>query len=234
MSVAWQVLPHRPIQKPSPRVWRVEGDLPNMPLKRVMTVIRLSDGRLVIHNAIALEEAAMAEIERFGEVAFVIVPNAYHRIDAPRFAARYPGAKILCPPAAEAAVRKVCRVDGHLDALPPEPALDVMLVAGMGGKEGVLRIREDEGATLVFNDAIFNMPDVPGMQGWVLKNVTQSTGGPKLTRVARLFLLSDRRAFGEQLVELAATPALRRVIVSHHEMIERDPGGALSRIAASL
>lgn len=215
-------------------MWRVEGDLPNMPLKRVMTVFRLADGRLVVHNAIALEEAAMAEIERFGEVAFVIVPNAYHRIDAPRFAGRYPGAKILCPPAADAAVRKVCRVDGHLDALPREPGFEAMLVAGMGGKEGVLRVREDEGATLVFNDAIFNMPHLPGLQGWMLKNVTQSSGGPKVSRVARLFLVSDRRAFGEQLVELAATPALKRVIVSHHETIEHDPGGALSRIAASL
>lgn len=231
---AWQVLPHRPIEKLSPRVWRVEGDLPNMPLKRVMTVIRLRDGRLVVHNAIALEEAAMAEIERFGEVAFVIVPNAYHRIDAPRFAARYPGAKILCPPAADGAVRKVCRVDGHLDALPADAALDVMLVAGTGGKEGVLRVHEDEGATLVFNDAIFNMPHLPGMQGWVLKHVTQSTGGPRLTRVARLFLLADGRAFGEQLIELAGTPALKRVIVSHHAMIEDDPAGALRRVAASI
>lgn len=234
MSAAWKVHPHRPIEKLTPRVWRVEGDLPDMPMKRVMTVVRLPDGRLVVHNAVALDEASMAELERFGEVAFVIVPNAFHRIDAPRFAARYPSAKIVCPPAAQKAVSKVCRVDGHLDALPRDAGLDVTLVAGSGGKEGVLTVREPEGATLVFNDAVFNMPHVPGAQGWVLKNVTQSSGGPKVTRVARWFLLGDLRAFGQQLVELAGTPDLRRVIVSHHEMITEAPGETLRAITATL
>jgi hypothetical protein len=104
----------------------------------------------------------------------------------------------------------------------------------MGGKEGLLRLREDEGTTLIFNDAIFNMPHLTGVEGWMLKNVTKSTGGPRLTRVARLFLLSDARAFAEQLTQLAETPQLRRVIVSHHQMITEAPAEALRAVAATV
>lgn len=35
-----------------------------------MTLIRLEDGRLVIHNGIALEEEEMRRIEEWGQTAF--------------------------------------------------------------------------------------------------------------------------------------------------------------------
>src|SRR5688500_1555471 len=103
----WPVLPHRPIQTLSDVLWCVEGDLAKMGLNRWMTVVRLSDGRLVIHNAVALEADAMAEIEAFGAPAFILVPNAFHRIDCARFKRRYPGAKVLCPRGARAKVERV-------------------------------------------------------------------------------------------------------------------------------
>ncbi len=63
-NATWTVLPHGPISKLTENLWTVEGSLPNMQLKRVFSVARRSDGRLVLHNAMAIEEAAMQEIER--------------------------------------------------------------------------------------------------------------------------------------------------------------------------
>jgi len=55
MASTWTALPHGPIEKLEDNLWRVEGTLPkNPPFKRVMTVVRLGDGRLVVHNAICL------------------------------------------------------------------------------------------------------------------------------------------------------------------------------------
>ena len=61
-----------------------------------------------------------------------------------------------------------------------------------------------------------------------------SSGGIKITRIARLFLVADKAALRAHLARLAALPDLRRVIVSHHEIIDREPGRALAEAAATL
>src|ERR1700679_2622011 len=94
----WTVLPHGPFEKLEDNLWRVEGNLPNMPLKRVMTIARLTSGDLVIHNPVALEASAMAELEALGRVAFIVIPNGWHRLDLHAFHVRYPDAAGLAPP----------------------------------------------------------------------------------------------------------------------------------------
>ncbi len=108
------------------------------------------------------------------------------------------------------------------------------LVAGSGGKEGVLTVREPEGATLVFNDAVFNMRDIGGVKGWVLRNVTQSIGGPRVSRIMKLFVVKDRARFRAHLLRLADTPGLRRMIVSHDRMETDDAAGALRTAASTV
>src|SRR5579871_6107208 len=93
----WTVLPHRPIEKLEPNLWRVEGDLPGGNGTRVMTLARYRDGRLLVHNAIALEEELMKEIEAFGRPEVLVVPNSFHRLDVKVFKDRYPGATVFAP-----------------------------------------------------------------------------------------------------------------------------------------
>lgn len=231
---SWVVQPHRPIEKLTENLWRVQGNIEGMPLERVMTIAKRSDGRLVIHNAIALEDELMKQIEAFGEVAFLVVPNAFHRIDAPRFKARYPNVVVLCPRSARAKVAKVVAVDGDYAAFPSDAHVSLDHLAGCGDAEGVMTVTSEDGATLVFNDMLFNMPHLSGFQGFVFKHVTASSGGPKVSRIAKLFLMKDKAAFRAALLELAATPRLARVIVSHHEMITENAAGTLRDVAAKL
>ena len=81
---------HGEIEKLSETLWRVQGPVPGSPLSRVMTVVRLNDGRLIIHNGIAMNPESMAELETWGQPTFLIVPGAYHRMDALVYSARYP------------------------------------------------------------------------------------------------------------------------------------------------
>ena len=60
----WTVLPHQPIQKATENFWWVEGTMPKG-FSRKMSVLRLGDGSVMVHNAIALEEPAMQELEAF-------------------------------------------------------------------------------------------------------------------------------------------------------------------------
>ena len=230
----WKVLRHGPIEKLEPNLWTVTGTLRGMALKRVMTLVRLEDGRIVIHSAVALDEASMAEIEEWGRPAVLLVPNVYHRLDAPAYKARYPDLRVLCPRGGRAKVEEVVTVDGNYDAFEGDPTVAVQYLEGVRKAEGVMIVRSPSGATLVFNDAVFNMPHGKGVPGFIFRYITSSTGGPKVTRLYRTLAIKDRNAFKAHLLKLSETPDLIRIIVSHHRMITDRPAETLREVAASL
>lgn len=231
----WKVLPHGPLERLSPNLLRVEGSLlRGPPLKRVMTVARMADARLVAHSAIALDEREMAELEAFGPVGFLIVPNHWHRLDAPRYAKRYPDAKVLCPKGSRKKVEEVCRVDGTYEDFPSDARVRFEMLDGIAEVEGIMVVDDEDGVSLVCADAIFNMPHLSGVSGFILHYLTGSSGGPRVTRLMRTLLLKDKRAFRTSLERLAALPRLRRVIVGHHEVIDEQPARVLRDVAATL
>lgn len=226
----WTVLPHDPREQLDDNLWYVRGKLPDGDGHRVMTVARRRDGRLVVHNAIALEPALMAELEAFGEPAFLVVPNGFHRLDARIWKDRYPAMRVLCPRGARKAVAKVVPVDGAYNDMPPDEDVQLTHLEGLKEREGVMLVRGRAGASLVVNDVIMNMPKLTGVMGVMLG----PTGRPAIPRVMRWFMVADRRALRGHLERLAATPDLRRVIVSHGAPLADDPGATLRGVAAQL
>lgn len=233
-NTTWKVPQHGPIEKLSDRLWRVEAQLGGMPMKRVMAIARRADGTLVIHNGIALGDPEMAEIEAWGKVGTLIVPNGYHRLDAKVFHDRYPTARVLCPAGAKAKVEQVVATDGSYDDLADDGAVSLETLDGTKQREGVMIVRAGDGVSLVFNDAVFNMPHGSGVSGFMLRRITGSTGGPKVSRLMKLLAIADKAAFRAHLERLAALPELRRIVVSHHETIVTDPAGTLRQVAATL
>jgi hypothetical protein len=230
---SWTVLPHGPIEALDDGLWRALGTLPKMALKRVMTIARLGSGELVIHNPIALDEGEMAKLETFGRIAYLVVPNGWHRQDLLAFHRRYPDAAVLAPRGALEKVAKVAPSVADLRSFPADPKVSLEVVDGTGELEALMTVSSVEGKTLVFGDAVFNMPHLPGLTGFVLRYVTGSSGGPKVSRVARLFMIKDKRAFAAHLERLA-TSDLRRVIVAHHQVIQAQPAETLRRVAATV
>ncbi len=230
----WKVLRHGPIEKLEPNLWRVTGTLQGMALKRVMTLARLEDGRVAIHSAIALDEPSMAEIEEWGSPAVLLVPNSYHRLDAPAYKARYPKIRVLCPRGSRAKIEEVVAVDGDYDAFEGDSTVTLQHLDGVRKAEGVMIVRAPSGITLVFNDAVFNLPHGRGMTGFIFRYITDSTGGPKVTRLFRWLAIKDRDAFKAHLRQLSETPDLTRIIVSHHRMITDRPAEVLREVAAAL
>jgi hypothetical protein len=219
----WTVLPHRPIEKLEPNLWRVEGDLPGGNGTRVMTVVKLASGGLVIHNAVALEEHAMKEIEAFGTPEILIVPNGFHRLDSRVFKQRYPQMKVLCPASAKKKVAQIVAVDGTLDDGPKDDHLRMFHLDGAKQHEGVLEVKSPGGTTLVLNDAVNNLPKLGGVVGFMLA----PTGRPSVPRIFRWFFVKDKKAFRAGMESLAATPGLKRVIMSHGKMFAERPADDL-------
>ncbi|HVY49425.1 MAG TPA: hypothetical protein VHB21_26215 [Minicystis sp.] len=220
---AWTVLPHRPIEKLEPNLWRVEGDLPDGNGARVMTIAKLEGGGLVIHNAVALEEELMKELEAFGTPEVIVVPNGFHRLDAKVFKQRYPGAKVLCPAGARKKVEQVVPVDGTYDDAPKDANVRLYHLDGVKQHEGVMEVRSPSGTTIVLNDVVNNLPKMGGMFGFMLA----PTGRVSVPRIFRWFFVKDRAAFSAGIEKLAATEGLRRVIVSHGAMLTDAPAKEL-------
>ncbi|MEQ8277987.1 MAG: hypothetical protein RMA76_28055 [Deltaproteobacteria bacterium] len=168
------------------------------------------------------------------EPAFLVVPNGYHRMDAAAFKARYPNIAMVCPRGAKKRVEKVVPVDLTYDAYDSDDVVRLAHLDGVAEGEGVMTVVDEEGATVVLNDSVFNVPHGSGLTGFVFKYVTQSTGGPRVSRVFRWFMMKDRAALRGALEGLAATPRLRRVIVSHHRVIDEAPEQTLRSVAAAL
>jgi hypothetical protein len=218
MSV-WSVGEHGPLEKHEPNLWTVEAAVPSMPLKRRMALVRLDDGSVVVHSAICLDDATQREVEAWGPIRFIVVPNRFHRLDARAYAERYPEARVICPDPAQKFVQNKTRVDGNLTLLPADPGLSAEKLAGSKLEEHVLVVRTGARVTLVFNDTVFNLPKLGGFKGWMY-GVIGSTGAPKMTPLMRLVSLGDRAALHAQLEKLTATPGLVRVIPGHGTIVE--------------
>jgi len=228
----WKVLQHGPIEPLTDRLRVVEGSL-GIPLKRWMSVVRLDDGGLVFHSAVALDPSTQKELEAWGTPRYLIVPNPWHRLDAPAYKTRYPDIEVFCPEGAKKRIGKAVAIDGFYDALPPTPPLTIRYLDGVGRREGYLELVEPSGTSLIFNDAVFNQPHLGGAFGFVYKTIG-SSGGPRVTPLIKLAMVKDKRALRAHLGKLADTPNLKRVIMSHGERVEDDPAAFLRQVAATL
>jgi hypothetical protein len=229
----WNVLPHDPVMALASNLRQVTGDLPNMPLRRTMIAARMQDGRLLLHNPIALEDELMRELERWGTPAFLVVPNGWHRLDCAVFKQRYPEARVVCPAGSRKRVEQVTPVDLTYDAFPGDHSVMFGHVAGIGDVEGVMTVRSEDGVTLVFNDLLFNIPHLPGFHGMMMR-LMGSSGGPRVTRLMRLMAVKDKRALSEHLRALADTPELVRLVPGHGQVIARDAAATLRAVANAL
>ncbi len=131
----WSVLPHGPIEVLAPNMWRVTGRLSALNT-RVMTLARLGDGRILMHNAIALDQPSMARIDAWGEVVAILVPNRFHRQDARIMRDRCPNAKVYAPSGALPGASRATPCDGTYADIPADATVSVRDLEGIGRREG--------------------------------------------------------------------------------------------------
>jgi hypothetical protein len=202
-------------------------------VERRMTAVRLRDGGLVVYSAIALSEAEMSALEAFGTPSYLIVPNDIHRMDAKVWKDRYPAMQVITPVGARERVQEVVPVDAT-DVSFGDPNVQYVTVPGTGDREAALVIQTESGTTLVLNDLIFNLANRPGFSGWLFKAIGMTGDEPHLPPVIKLRQVKDEAALRAQLERWAELPNLRRVVVSHGNIITNDAGPLLRRIAGEL
>ena len=231
----WTVLPHGRLTQVDDGLLTVVGELklPLGELTRRMTVVRLADGRLVIFSAIALCEAEMQQLEAYGTPAFLIVPNDLHRLDAKVWKDRYPALQVVAPVGSHKKVSEVVPVDTDRADF-KDPQVRFVTVLGTDGAEAALIVRRKAGTTLVVNDLIWNIPDQPGIGGWLFHAMGLSGDRPVIPFVVKMHSIKDRVAVRHQLQEWSRLYGLNRIIVSHGEIVGSDAPIVLRQLANSL
>jgi len=232
----WTVLPHSRLTRLEDNLICVTGvmQMPSMgDVERRMTLVRLADGRLVVWSAIALDETEMQELERFGAPSYLIVPGDLHRMDAKAWKARYPGIVVVAPAAARAKIEEVVPVDATSCDF-GDPAVRFFTVPGTGEREAALMIEGESGVTLVLNDLIFDLHNRPGVRGMLFKWIGMTGDAPHIPPVIRMRKVVDKDALRAQLASWASLANLKRVIISHGDIIEKDPSHTLGAVAAQL
>lgn len=230
---AWNVLEHGSVEQLSENLWWVQGTIPKMSLKRVMTVAKMQDSRLVLHSPIALSGSEMQQLEQWGSPGFILVPSGYHRMDAPAYKARYPLATVLAPRGSRSKVQEVLDVAGDYEAFPNDGAVRLSTLPGVSEREGVMLVESNDGVTVVLNDVVMNMDRKSDVLGFLFTTLLGSAPGPRVSRLTKLVLVQDKKALRAELERLAALPRLVRLIVSHEKVAHGSEAAQALRMAAS-
>jgi len=230
---SWIVTTHGPIEKVEDNLWTVEGDVPGVPIKRRMFIIKRSDGSLLFFGcAIPLEDDLLAEIAAWGRPSILVVTHDQHMIDARPFAEKL-GLRVYGPKACEAKMRARAEIAGMLEEIPGDPTVEVVAVPGTKSGEPAVIVRSAGGqrVSLLVADAIQN--NAKGSMG-MLPRLMGFAGGPKVVPVFKMMFLKDRAALKRQLVTWGELPGLVRVMVCHGDTVTDGAGAALKTAAAAL
>src|SRR4051812_34188069 len=175
----WIVTRHDPIDTLEDNLWAVQGDVPGIPFKRRMFIIKRSDGTLMFSGtAVPLEEDLLADIKAWGRPAMLVVPHDQHMIDARAFAEKL-GLKVYGPKPCDSKMRERADIAGTLEAIPPDASVRIEPVAGAKTGEPAILVTSAGGrrVSLLVSDALQNNPTssmgfLPRLMGFA--------GGPKV------------------------------------------------------
>jgi hypothetical protein len=184
-----------------------------------MTVVRLSDGGLVLHSPIRLEGGLRAELDGLGEARAIVAPNKAHHLFADDCRAAYPNAKLYAAPGLPEK-RKDLKFDGLLADEPRiewRGDLEQQRIRGMPMLNEVAFFHPSS-RTLILTDLVFN---VPKGRAWGIPLVFHLMGaggrfGPH--RFVR-WMIRDQQAVRESLGFIMRWD-FDRVIMAHGDVLE--------------
>jgi hypothetical protein len=229
----WIVTRHDPIEKLEDNLWAVQGDVPRIPFKRRMFIIKRSDGSLMFSGtAIPVDETSLAEITAWGRPAILVVTHDQHMIDARPFADKL-GLKVYGPKACEAKMRARAEIAGMLEDIPRDPNVQIVAVAGAKNGEPAVLVKSDGGrrVSLLVSDVLQNNSKA---SIGLLPRIMGFSGGPKVVPVFKMIFLKDRAALKRQLTEWAELPGLARLLPCHGDAVTSGVAEGLRAAAATI
>lgn len=195
--------------------WRVLG----IDFRRTVALLRLSDGRVVVHSSAKFTDEDIAAIRRFGEPAWLVDATLMHDTFAKEGGARLSGIPYLAP-------KGFTKRSGvPTESLWPPPAawvaeIDVLKIDGVRTNEHALYHRRSR--TLVVADLFFSFP--VETRGWPRFFVQHFMRLPRLFGISvfyRRLIIENKPAFARSMEALLHLDC-DRLIVAHWKPIETE------------
>lgn len=202
-------------------LWHLTGEWKNK-LGRRMTIVRLQDGRVWIHNAFRLKEKDLAWLKALGDVAFIVAPNTFHCSDAGWMAQQFPQAELFVPltkiPSFQSLGLKP--KDANAD-FPFSISNELRCFPMQGTRMSEAVFIHIPTKTLILCDLAFNMPDVFSGFEKIIMNWNKVGGGRfGPSRLTQLLFAKDKQALKESYQQIL-NENFDRVIVNHGNILER-------------
>jgi len=182
-------------------------------------VVRLEDGRLLIHSPAPPSDELVKELSELGEVAWLVVPNCFHHLGTPAAAAAFPGAKVVAPKSA-AAKNAALRLDFAIDDPAFGDTVTELVVLPLEGvpflDETLLYHRPSK--TLLAADAALR---ADANDHWTWRFAARVTGCYEKLRVPPDVKgeIADKAAAARSLAALSSLP-VDRLVVAHGEIVQ--------------
>ncbi len=202
--------------------WRTLG----IDFRRNVTLLRLADGRVVVHSTAPFIEEDIAAIRRFGEPSWLVEATLMHDTFAKEGRKALPDIPYLTP-------------DGFTEAtevpteslLPPprdwDGEIDVLRIDGVRMNEHALFHRRSR--TVVVADLFFSFPEETS--GWPRFFVRHVMRLPRLFGISffyRRLVIQDKPAF-ERSMHTLLDLDFERLLVAHSEPIDKDAKRAVEQ-----
>jgi len=206
------------------RIWAIERPVwfSGVRLRARTSIVRLNDGRLLVHSPAPPSGSLVKQIADLGDVSWLLVPNCFHHLGTPAAAAAFPTAKVVGPKSA-AARNPDLRIDVDIhapafaDAVPELALIPLDEVPFLD--ETLLYHRPTE--TLFGADVVLR---ADANDHWSWRFAARLTGCYERVRVppdVRKKIV-DKAGASRSLHALEALP-IKRLVVAHGAVIEESP-----------
>ena len=213
-------------------IWQITGSL-DYPLKRNMTVVRLTDNSLLLYSVIALQADTLAKLDGLGKVTAIVVPSKNHTMDLAFYRARYPAAKVYANAVTKPTHGPAADVDAS-QALKTGRVI-AKLVPGFKIDELYLEINIQGKTTLCVCDALAGANSYKsGLMAAIAKKLMGVSGGVfGVARIVKIAYIKKGPVFKDWLTELSRRPEIQRILVAHGDPLMNNIAAHLSQTAAA-
>lgn len=210
----------------APNLWviRYPFDLLGVKLGRNVALIRLANGKMLIHTSAPFSNRDVEEIGALGDPTWLIDATLFHDTHAIHGRAAFPRITYYAPEGF-APTRKL-----NVQPLPPSelPWQEEVLVLEL---QGMPKVREhvflhQPSRTLIVSDLVFNIGNaVPAWTRFFMRRIIGIKSYPGMSRLFRS-MITDRQRFQDSLKTMFEWD-FDRVIVGHGTVISSDGKRAL-------
>lgn len=205
----------------APDLWIADQPLSvlGLELGARMTVVRLADGRLLLHSPIKPSPEVVDGVRALGDVAALVAPNRFHHLFAASWFEFFPAAKLYVAPGLETKRSDLPAAGVLSDS--PEPlwagVLEQVVLRGIPLTNEVV-FYHPPSRTLVATDLAFHIGQESPALTQIVFRVSGAYGKLAPTYLERL-LIRDTAAFRTSLQRILDWP-FERVVVAHGTVVE--------------